>query len=318
MVAARRYALIIPALNGAVSIAAERCRKILRAAMLLALALSLVVFFVSAPSYASGHGPLFGLSEPVLGQGAVELDEFFGVRGGSPFDGTMFTSMISYGITGNLQLSVTAPYLIHQPPMLSNRLNAMMPGNNEAEGLLAWRFQRKEWGIGKRYGSTAYFGLDLPTAADAMGVRGGPGFYEAVATGYASRSWYAWSGIGDNQFTSRLGDMRPNDLFYSGVLGYRPKFLRGNWTKPDGRLFIEMIGDHLGSAERSGLNLPQTRGDQIMLGPTTLWLFRNFGIEGGIVWPVYQDFEPGVPRERYRIAIDITYFFPLKSIFGRF
>lgn len=287
--------------------------NVLRRAALVALVLILV--FISPRAYASGHGPLFGLTEPVLGKGAVELDEFFGARGGSPFDGTMFTSMLSYGITGNLQLSFTAPYLIHQPVLPSFRLNAMMPGNNEAEGILAWRFQRKEWAVGKRYGTTAYFGLDLPTGSNALGIRGGPGFYEAVATGYASRSWYLWGGVGDNQFTSRLGDQRPNDLFYSAVYGYRPKFLRGNWTKPDGRLFIEMIGDHLGSAERDRVDLPQTRGNQIMVGPTTLWLFRNFGIEGGILFPVYRNFKPGVLRERYRIAIDITYFFPFKSLF---
>lgn len=283
-----------------------RVRKRPAATVLLAIVFALAF---AHPIYASGHGPMFGLATPTLGKGAGELDLDYVVRGGPFNNASMFSSMFSYGITSNVQLDVAAPFLPHLNSIPGTRLTYMMPGNKQVETDFAWRFQRKPLGVGKRLGTTAFFGLDLPTGPDGLGVRGGPGFYEAIVTGYASRSWYLWGGIGDNQFTTHNGDRRANDLFYSGVWGYRPKFLRGNWHRPDGRLFIEMVGDHLGTSQRAGLVLPQTAGDQIMMGPSTLWLFRNVGIEGGILFPINQDFQPGVPRERYRIGVDVTYIF---------
>ena len=76
--------------------------------------------------------------------------------------------------------------------------------------------------------------------------------------------------------------------YYSLVYGYRPPFLRLDYPKPDLRFFVEAQGEWQRSPRSGGLPDLNTGGQILLVGPTTLLLYKQYGLEGGILLPVYQ------------------------------
>ena len=262
---------------------------------------------------ASGHGPVFGLATPTNVKGGWSLDLGTMGRVGSGGSGAMERAMLSYGITQDIQLSVSGPAVFTAAPLAPARVTAMMPATGDYEVIGAWRFQRRDTSVGSRIETTAYGGVILPGSQKPPGVLGklhwAPGVLGMITTGYASRKNYLWAGVGGERFDESHGDRRPGMLMYSLVYGYRPKPLRKNYPHWDGRFFVEMDGEYSNRVLHQGLEVPGTNGEQVFVGPTTLWIYKNYGIEGGIQWPVYRNTGPAFERERYRFAIDFSYFF---------
>jgi hypothetical protein len=262
---------------------------------------------------ASGHGPVFGLATPTNGKGAWSLDLGTAGRVGIADSGVMSRAMLSYGITQDLQISVSGPVVFSSAPLAPARVTAMIPATGDFEALGAWRFQRWDNGVGSRIETTAYGGVILPGSQRPPGLLGqlhwSPGVLGMIVTGYASRANYVWAGVGGMHFHESDGDRRPDMPMYSLVYGYRPKFLRKDYPHWDGRFFVEMNGEYSNRVLHDGVRVPDTKGRQVFLGPTTLWIYKNYGIEGGIQWPVFRNTGPQFERESYRFAIDFSYFF---------
>ena len=53
-------------------------------------------------------------------------------------------------------------------------------------------------------------------------------------------------------------------------------------------------------------------GHVLMVGPTALLLYKAYGIEGGIMFPVQQRTNGRQPEERFRFGVNVSYFFWLK------
>ncbi len=282
-----------------------RMGKMLFVPLLLLSVVSVVV--------GSGHGPVFGLATPVNVKGGWSLDLGMMGRVGAEDSGAVERAMLSYGITQDIQISVSAPAVFTSAPLVPARVTAMMPAIGDFEVLGAWRFQRRDAGVGSRIETTAYGGLILPGSQKPPGLIGqlhwAPGALGMMVTGYASRKNYFWAGVGGMHFDESHGDQRPGMLMYSLVYGYRPKSLRLEYPHWDGRFFIEMNGEYSNRVLHNGLAVPGTNGGQVFMGPTTLWLYKNYGIEAGIQFPVYQNTRPLFERERYRFAVDFSYFF---------
>jgi hypothetical protein len=263
--------------------------------------------------FASGHGPVFGLTTPTNAKGAWAVD--FGVMGrtGDGEDGAMTRAMLTYGFTEDIQLSVSAPLVFASAPFPPARGTAMMPGSGDFEAIGAWRFHRRGTAVGRRVESTAYGGLIVPGPQRPAGMAGdlqrAPGLYTAVATGVASRSHYVWAGIGYTRFAERDGDRRPDIFTYSAVWGYRPPSLRKEYPHWDWRLFVELTGERSADLRRAGVAHPGTSGHQVLLGPTALGIYRNYAIEGGVQFPVYRDVGARLQRETVRYAVNVSYFF---------
>lgn len=279
-----------------------------RGVVLVAILVSL-----SRAAQANEHGPVFGLATPTNVKGGWSLDIGTMDRIVSGSNAVMTRAMLTYGITPDLQISISGPAAFSSAPLLPARETAMMPANGDLEALSAWRFQRRDVSVGSRLETTAYFGLIVPgpqTSAGILGhLRRTPGAVGMIATGYASRKNYIWVGIGGTHFAKSHGDQRPRLLSYSVVWGYRPKPLRKDYPSWDGRFFIEMNGEDSGHVLHDGTAVSGTSGQQIFLGPTTLWLYRNYGVEGGVQFPVYQNTSSAFHRERLRVAVDFSYFF---------
>ncbi len=266
----------------------------------------------SVDTWASGHGPVFGLATPTLGRGAFSLDfAVMGRSGDSPM--AMMRPMLGYGVTEDLQFSVSVPMpLYRQQGASPDRMMAMMPAEPDVELLVGYRFHRTSRKVGARFESTAYGGFDYPTDDVRAGVRTAPGLYGALVTGYASRTIYAWVGGLYRRYMSPTGETadHPGDLaMYSVVFGYRPLPFRKDYPHPDWRIFVEVVGEHRARDRIAGTAVPDSGGHQIFVGPTLLGLYGSWGISGGPVFRVYENLNGSQPKDRVRLVANFTYWF---------
>jgi len=261
---------------------------------------------------AADHGPVFGLATPTNPRGGWSFDLGVNGRGGNAGAAAALEAELSYGITQNLKVSVSAPVVIEPDPYPRSSVTTNTPASGDFSGLGWWRFQRKDL-AGKRIESTAFGGILLPGPQAETGIyRGlhsGPGYLIGAATGVASRSQYAWAGLSYQRYGGAQGDERPDLLTYTAVYGYRPLSWRTDYPRWDWRIFGELTGEHSGLLERRMLLMPGTEAQQVFLGPSVLGVYRAIGIEGGMQFPLYRDVGPLYPRERYRFAINLAYFF---------
>jgi hypothetical protein len=261
---------------------------------------------------ASGHGPVFGGAPPTLGEGGWSFDQAWMGRIGEGTDTNdqMLRSMISFGLTEDLQISASFPIALttsgHMP---MGRMMAMMSANREFEALAGWRFHRRAIGQGARFETTAYIGGTLPLESRRAGIRTSPSAYMSIASGYASRAHYLWVGGSYQRHANDAGDRVGPVKSYSVVYGYRPRALRLDYPKPDLRFFVETIGEVTGSARHGGMVMSNTGGHVLMIGPTALLLYKAYGIGGGVLFPVYQRTNGRQPEERFRFAVNVSYFF---------
>jgi hypothetical protein len=131
----------------------------------------------------------------------------------------------------------------------------------------------------------------------------------AAASGYASRAHYFWVGGGYQRSAERGGDRLGDVKSYSVVYGYRPPALRLDYPKPDLRFFVEAVGEVTGRAQHDGSRTHDTGGHILLLGPTALLLYKEYGISGGVLFPVYQRVNGGQRREELRFGLNFSYFF---------
>jgi hypothetical protein len=159
-----------------------------------ALSLALAVLLVAVPRLAlgSGHGPVFGAATPTLGKGGWQLDQAWLGRlvDGARTDEQTLRTMISYGITEDLQISGSVPItLTTSRVMPRGRLTTMMSPANEVEAIASWRFHRRTAGPGARFESTVTGGMSVPLEdVTSDGMEAAPGLHLSAATGYASRA----------------------------------------------------------------------------------------------------------------------------------
>ena len=267
---------------------------------------------LSVSVHASGHGPVFGAATPTLGRGAWSFDQaWMGQVLDGPADaGAVLRSMIGYGITEKVQLSVSVPIpLGGGSGMPSGRMAAMMSGNRDVEALLGWRFQTRPVGEGARLESTLYVGGSVPFDRRRGGISTSPAGYISMTTGYASRSHYFWVGGSHQRNATRSGDRLGSVTSYSLVYGYRPPAWRLEYPKPDLRFFVEAVGDKTSKSIHQGQAMPNTGGDVVLVGPTMLLLYKAYGVEGGVMFPVHQRTNGLQPQERFRFGLNFTYFF---------
>ena len=222
-------------------------------------------------------------------------------------------SMISVGITERVQLSTSVPVPITagtEPPM--GRMTATMSDAPNIEAIGGWRFQTRPAGHGARLESTLYVGGSVPTVSERGGIKSSPAVSIAGAAGYASRIHYVWVGGGYEKRFSRDGDAWGDVGYYSIVYGYRPPALRLDYPKPDLRFFVEAQGEVNGHARSAGVSTENSGGHILLVGPTTLLLYKQYGLSGGVLFPIDQRTNGIQPREHFRVVVNATYFFWLK------
>ena len=262
--------------------------------------------------FATGHGPVFGGATPTLGKGGWQLDQVWMGRlgDGNSDDEQMLRTMISSGLTEDIQISGSLPIPLQTPIyMPRGRPMALMSSNQDVEGILAWRFQRRPVGANGRVESTVFGGVAVPLEEYRNdGMRATPSMHIAAATGYASRGHYFWVSGGYQRSAEMSGDRVGDTTFFSVVYGIRPPALQFDYPKPDIRFFVEAVGERTERGIHHGVEMAFSGGSSFAIGPTVLLLYKAYGLEGGMLFPVYQQTN-GLPDERFRFALNFSYFF---------
>jgi hypothetical protein len=273
------------------------------------------VALTASPALASGHGPVFGATTPTLGRGGWSLDQAITIRSGDGDErSTMLKTMISYGITEDVQLSMSFPIAMDDGNLSAARMMSLMSSDKELEGLVGWRFHKRPVGIGGRLESTVYIGGTLPfevkrgaAKTDVLGVAVGASVEIGIATGYASRAHYVWVGGGLQRFFERKQDRYGSSRLATFVYGYRPPALRTEAGKPDLRFFVEATYEDRGASTIADRPVDSAR--TAFVGPTSLLLYKAFGVEGGVLFPVQTTTTSRRVQEGVRVAVNFSYFF---------
>jgi hypothetical protein len=269
---------------------------------------------LAAASYlrAADHGPVFGLATPTNPQGGWSFDLGVNGRDGTGGLSSTLEAELSYGVTPNLKLAVSAPVVFQPDPYPRSSVTTNTPVSGDFSGLAWWRFQKKDF-AGKRVESTAIGGILVPgpqqEAGLYRGLNSGVGYLAGAVTGIASRSQYVWVGASYQRYGESEGDRRPDLLSYTAVYGYRPLSWRTDYPRWDWRIFGEFTGERAGTLQRQTIELPGSQANQMFFGPSLLGVYRAIGIEAGIQFPIYRDVGPLFPKERYRFALNFAYFF---------
>jgi hypothetical protein len=254
---------------------------------------------------------VYGLATPTLGKGSWSLDvAAMGMSG----DGHMLMvrPMLGFGITSDLQLSLSVPIQFFTIGQLArSRMMTMMPADQDIELQLAWRFQRKALGVGNRIETTASVYVDFPIQSHREGASIYPGLVGTLVTGYASRSWYLWLGGLYRRYLGPVGDAVDHvgdTAMYSFVIGYRPPWFQ-NRELPHGdwRIFGELVGEYNFPTLIAGQQEPNTGGHRIFVGPTLLGLYGPWGISGGPQFAVYNALNGKQQKDFVRYVVNFTY-----------
>ncbi len=263
---------------------------------------------LSAPAWASDHGPVFGYATPVNSQYEMSFDSGLFGRYGS--HGTQFStgSQIGYGLTPHLTLNAFVPATFGSGSLPETRI---YPGG-EWTGGASWRFLHSVTSVGKRKEATGSLALVVPGPQTDSGVLAGlaraPGVAGTVAAGVASRSSYFWLGGGYTRFATKDGDRRPDTVSWSAVYAYRPARLRRGYDQWDYRGLVEFTGERTGDVVERGATVANSRSTSLWLGPSVLAILKDVAIEGGVQGPLYRDVNESVyGRERVRFAINFSY-----------
>src|SRR5205823_2890229 len=140
-------------------------------------------FATATPAFASGHGPVFGAATPTLGRGGWSIDQAWTLRTGDDQQRQqMLKTMLSFGVTENLQLSGSFPLAMSDGGLAPARMMSAMSSDREFEALTAYRFQWRPIGIGGRQESTFYVGGTVPLERKRNGVGAGPSIEGGIAT----------------------------------------------------------------------------------------------------------------------------------------
>jgi hypothetical protein len=276
---------------------------------------SIIVFaallIAPRPVNAEGHGPLFGLATPTLGQGQWSSDTGLMRAANDAGKAWRAREMLGYGITEDLQLTLTAPIGRRDPlPNMANtRAGAMMGAMDATEVSVLWRFHRVAPAIGRRRESSLLLSVADGAELGRTGMEVGPTLHAAVVTGFASRTTYWWLGGGVQRDVGQDHVEQGGLTYATAVFGWRPPAFRGDYPKPDWRLFVEAVAEHAGRDRLNGATLTNSGGKRLLAGPSVLGLFGQWGVSAGVLLPLEEQLNGVQPNTKYRAKLVFTYWF---------
>lgn len=272
---------------------------------------------IAPRAVAEGHGPVFALATPTLGQGGWNSETaLMTVRSDAGRGPLHLGQMIGYGLTEDLQLNLKAPIArsggqVMPAPFggMPNHRAGMMGAARDVEASLAWRFHREAPAVGTRRETTLHFGVARATDDLRRGIAVHDAVNAALATGYASRVHYWWV-AGGMQYNRGRGGDRLGALYYaSAAYGYRPVRFRPDGAPLDLRWFVEAVAEYPRRDRAAGTSIPGTGGRRLLVGPSFLALGGPWGLSGGVLFPLHEDLGHAEVRERYRAKLVVSWWF---------
>ena len=247
---------------------------------------ALLFMACTAQVVASGHGPVFGGATPTLGKGGWQFDQAWMGRTASDATEQTLRSMISFGITPRVQVSASVPVPLTTSGQLpTGRMTATMSDAPNFEGRADGAFTRAL--LATAHGSNRRSMSGVRTDRKrARGIKSSPATNVAArdglripgsllldqrrireAFGAATATNGATSAI---TASSTAIDRRPcNSIIRNRICG-------SSWRRKESPT----------AAARAGACAnPDTGGNILLVGPTTLLLCKQYGLAGGVLFP---------------------------------
>lgn len=266
-------------------------------------AITLLTMVISTKGWA--HEPVFSMGPETIWQGGVGIEtEFeFADEGGEEL--SVLHYEILYGLTKDLSLTLEVPQILDRQAE-----GETGDGLGDVEVRAKYQFFKKDM-LNAQHKITGIFGIKVPTGDDEADPPLGTGTTEfpfGLSYGYESRTWYHFLTT-LYRLRTESGNSDPGDrLFINGAVGYRP--VQGEYTDPDVVFFLEMNAEFEFKDELRGTRLPNTGGNTIWLGPTTLvspnpqWMFKT-----GIQFPIYENLNGHQEHSEFRASFGIEHHF---------
>lgn len=252
-------------------------------------------FSLAAAWQAHAHDPVFGLGPHTLFKGGTELHiGTFRQERGEETE-TELALALKYGLTGDWVIGIELPYLDISEP------GASRSGGGDIALSTKYRFWRND-----QPGVQESMAVALTTVLNTTTEDLGGGATDTVAGlsyGYEGRKWYRWAAIryrhnGENDAGLKRGDKVLIDL----VGGIRPD--PTGYLEPDLVWMLELNGEFTQRAQRGGVTLPNTGGQEWFVSPGLMWTYRNYAVKAGVQIPIASNLNGTQPDTDYRAALD--------------
>lgn len=237
-----------------------------------------------APAGALAHEPIFGVGPHTVYVNGVAVE----VEGEFEGDGARSVYEVAWGLTPDLTVTAQLPF--------RHRRDRDASLFGDAGVRVKWRFWRRD-SPGAQDALAVVGGFRLPTGSEAEEATPGErstAFLSGLTYGHEGRRWY-W--FGDARYQLATGDdgLNPGDVFfYDAAFGVRPARL--TYRQPDLVVLVEVNGRHIGTARTGGLDLPNTGGEVVTMGPGILLSYRNYMFKAGVAVPVWRSLRGTQPN----------------------
>lgn len=270
--------------------------------LLLLAAASLLASRLLSPALA--HEPVFSLGPETIFEGGVgvEAEVEFEDEAGEKL--SFMNYEVIYGVKDYLSLTLSVPQVLERKDEGDSS-----SGLGDIELRAKYRFYKKDM-LGAQHKVSGIFGVKVPTGDEDANPALGSGTTDVLfgaSYGYESRTWYHF-------FTTRYryrtesGSRNPGDrLFIDGAVGYRP--WRREYLEWDLVGLLETNLELKFKDEFRDSTLPDTGGNRLWLGPTSLLSYRNVMFKGGVQFPVYEDQNGDQDDSKLRAVFAIEYHF---------
>lgn len=268
----------------------------------LVLALSV---FGGLRTPARAHEPVFSLGPETIWEGGVGIETEFEFEQGEGKRLSALHYELIYGLKENWSLQLVVPQILEL-----EAIDETEHGLGDIDIRTKYRFFRRDL-LGAQHKVSGILGIKLPAGDENANPPLGAGttsFLFGVSYGYESRTWYHFLTT-RYRWRAERGGRNPGDrLLIDSAIGYRP--WRREYTEWDLVVLLEMNTEVEFKSKFEGSTLPNTGGDTLWLGPTSLlspnpqWMFK-----GGIQFPVYEDHNGNQEHREIRVVFGIEHHF---------
>ena len=242
---------------------------------------------------ASAHEPLFGLGPHTVGQYSWALETELE----RDDNGWQSRYEALYGVTPDVALTVSVPYVISQQGQSGGIRDIAVRGK--------YRFIRRD----VLNASTAFAlhgGIRRSKGDQSRGLgTGTTDYFGGLSFGHESRSRYAFAGL-RYQVNGSTDGLDRGDVFnIEAAYGLRPWQLE--YTQPDPVFLVELLGQFVGQNDRGGVMEPNTGGATLSVAPGILFSYRNVMLKAGIKIPLFDGLNgsQSAPGREFILAVDV-------------
>lgn len=278
--------------------------KAVKEGMKTLMALAAVALIFNSVPQGLAHEPVFSLGPETIYKGGIGIEvegEFD--KADEEREAAMNYELL-YGVTENLSLTLKVPHLIEgkEGASTSNGLEDITLRGK-------YQFFRKDT-LGAQDKAAFIYGMKFPAGSEDKRPATGSGSLDhlfGLTVGHESTTLYGFMSARYLLRTQSGVREKGDQVLVDIAVGFRP------WLRPykSWDLVLLWENSYIFSAkdEVDDLKVANSRGHEILSGPTFLCSIRNLMIKGGIQFPLWQDLQGDQQERDFRALLAAEYHF---------